>query len=344
MVLFHNYDQLTLSTYKNPAKTAGMSVQKLSNLVASEMELVNQRVLEACKNHAQLIPTVSEHLIAAGGKRLRPMLTLASAKLCGYEGARHINLAASVEFMHTATLLHDDVVDSSDKRRGMDTANFIWGNKASVLVGDYLLGKAFQMMVSDGSLEVLRVLSDAAAKIAEGEVMQLSTTGNINTSFEEYLAVIKAKTAELFAAAAQVGGEICSKHQQALREFGENFGIAFQIIDDALDYSANPAKFGKTIGDDFREGKVTLPIIYAYQRGDSNARKFWQEVIGGNLHTEDALATASDMIANCGAFTDSVATAKKYADLAKNALADFAPSPIKTALVDVVDFCVNREF
>jgi octaprenyl-diphosphate synthase len=252
-------------------------------------------------------------------------------------------LAAAVEFMHTATLLHDDVVDSSDKRRGQETANFIWGNKASVLVGDYLLGKAFQMMVSDGSLEVLRVLSDAAAKIAEGEVMQLSTTGNINTSFEEYLAVIKAKTAELFAAACQVGGEICGKHQQALRDFGENFGIAFQIIDDALDYSANPAKFGKNLGDDFREGKVTLPVIYVYEQTKDKA--FWQQIIENPENNNDAaLAKASAEIMETGAFTQSIKSAKSYAAKAKSALNVFEVSEIKQALLDIVDYSVEREF
>jgi octaprenyl-diphosphate synthase len=322
-----------------------LSVDKLAKLVEPEMQAVNARILEACKNEAELIPTVASHLIAAGGKRLRPMLTLAAAKLCGYEGARHVNLAASVEFMHTATLLHDDVVDESNKRRGMATANFIWGNKASVLVGDYLLGKAFQMMTSDGSIEVLRVLSDAAARIAEGEVMQLSTTNNINTSYAQYIEVIKAKTAELFAAATEVGGVICSKHQKELRSFGENFGIAFQIIDDALDYSANPEKFGKTIGDDFREGKVTLPVIYAFERGDKAAREFWREIIEGKKeYSPDALATAGRLILESGAFASSVECAKKYAEEAKKALDCFKSSDIKLALLEVVDFCVNREF
>ena len=308
------------------------------------MEAVNAHILEACKNHVELIPTISAHLIAAGGKRLRPMLTLASSMLCGYEGGRHINLAAAVEFMHTATLLHDDVVDESNKRRGMATANFIWGNKASVLVGDYLLGKAFQMMVADGSLDVLRILSNAAAHIAEGEVMQLSTTRNINTTYEQYIEVVQAKTAELFAAACEVGGAIALRHQQELRSFGDNFGIAFQIIDDALDYSANPEKFGKTVGDDFREGKVTLPVIYAYANASPSDKKFWQEIIESTEDNADSLATASRMITESGAFDKSVATAREYARKAIDSLAGFKDSPIKSALVEVVDYCINREF
>ena len=322
-----------------------MSVETLSRLVAKDMEAVNAHILESCKSYVELIPTISEHLIAAGGKRLRPMLTLASAHLCEHKGNRHINLAAAVEFMHTATLLHDDVVDGSDKRRGMATANFIWGNKASVLVGDYLLGKAFQMMVADGSLDVLRILSDAAAHIAEGEVLQLSITKNINTSYEQYIEVVQAKTAELFAAACEVGGAIEERNQKELRAFGDNFGIAFQIIDDALDYSANPEKFGKTIGDDFREGKVTLPVIYAYEAANAEGKKFWQQIIeGGGNDSDGALVKASAMIKDSGAFEASVAKAREYAEKAKASLSGFKESEIKSALIDIVDFCVNREF
>lgn len=309
------------------------------------MEQVNARIIDAAKNHVELIPTITAHLVAAGGKRFRPMLTIASANMCGYEGARHINLAAAVEFMHTATLLHDDVVDESNKRRGRDTANFIWGNKASVLVGDYLLGKAFQMMTSDGSIEVLKILSDAAARIAEGEVLQLSLVKNIDTSFDEYLEVISAKTAELFAAACQVGGEVSGKYQQELREFGKNFGIAFQIIDDALDYSADPTKFGKTVGDDLREGKVTLPVIYAYQAANAADKKFWKEIIENpELHSDSVLAEACSKILVVGAFDETVNTAKKYAQTAKNALENINELVYKPALLNIVDSSINREF
>jgi len=265
--------------------------------------------------------------------------------MCGYEGARHINLAAAVEFMHTATLLHDDVVDESNKRRGRDTANFIWGNKASVLVGDYLLGKAFQMMTSDGSIAVLKVLSDAAARIAEGEVLQLSLTKNIETTFEQYLEVINAKTAELFAAACHVGGEVSGKYQHELRSYGENFGIAFQIIDDALDYSADPAKFGKTVGDDFREGKVTLPVIYAYESANAEEKKFWKEIIENpEAHSDNILAEASSKIFACGAFAETVNTAKKYAEKAKLSLAGIDENMYEPALIDLVDNSISREF
>ena len=324
-----------------------MSVEKLSEALYDEMRKVDKRILESCKNEVSLIPDIAEHLIKAGGKRVRPLLTIASAKLAGYDGERHINLAASVEFMHTATLLHDDVVDDSNKRRGRDTANYIWGNKASVLVGDYLLGRAFQMMVSDGSLVVLKILSDAAAKIAEGEVMQLTTTNKIETSIEEYTAVIKAKTAELFAAACEVGGAVTDDitKQNALRSFGENFGIAFQIIDDALDYSANPEKFGKTIGDDFREGKVTLPVIYAYESANAEDRKFWADIIEGSTEAREAeLEKAKELINKSGAFDKAIKTAKDYAARAKSSLDIFGDSSIKSMLLAVVDNSINREF
>jgi octaprenyl-diphosphate synthase len=324
-----------------------MAVEDLTKLVETELGQVNERILEACKNHVELIPEVASHLIAAGGKRIRPIFTLASAKLCEYRGHRHINLAASVEFMHTATLLHDDVVDESAKRRGMETANNIWGNKASVLVGDYLLGKAFQMMVSDGSLSVLKILSDAAAKIAEGEVLQLSTTNNINTTIETYIEVVKAKTAELFAAACEVGAAIIEDEpkRKALRAFGENFGIAFQVIDDALDYSANPEKFGKTIGDDFREGKVTLPVIFAYEMADAEGRKFWEAIIeeGANIGAAE-LAQAQERISKTGAYKKTIEFAQNYAAKSISSLDIFLESATKAALISVVKSSINRDF
>ncbi len=324
-----------------------MTIENLANLVAPELEKVNEKIIEASGNHVELIPTVAKYIISGGGKRVRPMFTLASAKMCGYQGNRHVNLAAAVEFMHTATLLHDDVVDESDKRRGRDTANNIWGNKPSVLVGDYLLGKAFQMMVADGSLEVLRILSDAAAHIAEGEVMQLSTTNNIETTLQQYIEVIDAKTASLFAAACEVGGAIVEDEAKsaALKEFGTNFGIAFQIIDDALDYSANPQKFGKTIGDDFREGKVTLPVIYAYERGGADDKNFWRNIIeeGAEIR-ESELNAAHKKIHDTGSFAATIEFAKNYGDKACKALNKFPDSEIKTAFFEIVDFCINRDF
>ena len=324
-----------------------MSIENLTSLVKPELESVNARILDACKNHVELIPTVSEHLIAAGGKRVRPILTLASAKLCDYSGERHINLAAAVEFMHTATLLHDDVVDDSSKRRGMDTANYIYGNKVSVLVGDYLLGKAFQMMVSDGSLEVLRILSDAAAKIAEGEVLQISLTHNLDTTLEQYIEVVQAKTAELFAAACEVGGAIIDdkKKQKALRDFGENFGIAFQIVDDALDYAADPEVLGKNIGDDFREGKVTLPIIYAYENSSGEDRAFWQKAVSGDYDlNEDDLLDAQDLVKSSGALEKAMNLAKTYADKAINSLEAFQDSALKQEMKNLVEYSIHRKF
>ncbi len=221
------------------------------------------------KSEIPLIHNIASHIIASGGKRIRPALTLISAQLCGYEGARHIALAAAVEFIHTATLLHDDVVDESKVRRGLATANEVFGNKASILVGDFLLSQAFQLMVADGSLKVLKILSDAAAVIAKGEVMQLMTEGEPETTIQKYLQVISSKTAILFASACELGAVVAGQDgcEERLREFGIYIGIAFQLTDDALDYTADESKLGKTVGDDFREGKVTLPVILAYNAG-----------------------------------------------------------------------------
>lgn len=324
-----------------------MAVEDLTKLVGSELEQVNERIIQAAANHVELIPTVAKHVIAAGGKRIRPIFTLATSIMCGYQGERHINLAAAVEFMHTATLLHDDVVDESHLRRGQDTANHIWGNKASVLVGDYLLGKAFQMMVADGSLRVLQILSNAAAKIAEGEVLQLSITNNISTTLEQYIEVVNAKTAALFAAACEVSGAIIEDDLKriALRNFGAHFGIAFQIIDDALDYSAQPEKFGKTIGDDFREGKVTLPVIYAYAKGDAEDRIFWTKVISKDYQaTPEDLEMAREKIVISGAFEETIKLAKQHADIATLSLDIFPDSAIKSALINIVSSSINREF
>lgn len=321
-----------------------MSVNNLISLVKPDLEQVNVIILEAAKSETDLIPKLAKHLIDAGGKRLRPVLTLAAAKLCEYQGNRQINLAASVEFMHTATLLHDDVVDESELRRGRETANYIWGNKASVLVGDYLLGKAFQMMTSDGSIEVLKILSDAAAKIAEGEVMQLSTANNIETTYGQYLEVIKAKTAELFGAACEVMGAVIEdeKIRTELRAFGMNFGIAFQIIDDALDYGANQEELGKTVGDDLREGKVTLPVIYAYEVAVGDDKKFWEDVIATEEATDEQVTKAKDLIFSSGAYDKTIAEAKKYADLAEQNLAIFADSEVKDALIGTIAQSLSR--
>ena len=249
------------------------SLDGLTNLVADDLRDVNELIIRYMDSPVVLIPQLASHLVAAGGKRLRPVLTLASAKMCGYaDGNRHIALAACVEFIHTATLLHDDVVDESGLRRGLASANAVFGNKASVLVGDFLFSRSFELMVEDGSLDVLRILSHASSVIAEGEVLQLITSNDTETSETAYLDVIRAKTAQLFAAACRIGAVVAERprvEEEALETYGMNLGIAFQLIDDVLDFSAEQAKLGKTVGDDFREGKITLPIILAFRRGDN---------------------------------------------------------------------------
>jgi octaprenyl-diphosphate synthase len=259
-------------------KREAPSIQALLDLTAADMAAVNELILSKAGSDVEMIPEIANHLISSGGKRLRPMLTLASAQMFGYSGDKHVKLATSVEFMHTATLLHDDVVDESDLRRGKKTARTIWGNQASVLVGDFLLGQAFRMMVEVGSLDALDILSTAASVIAEGEVWQLAAAKNLETTEDDYLSVIKAKTAALFSAAAEVGPVIASAskaERNALRSYGVNLGLAFQLVDDALDYGGSAKELGKNTGDDFREGKVTLPVILAYRRGTAEDREFW---------------------------------------------------------------------
>ena len=257
-------------------------IEPLTALVDSDMARVNETILARTGSDVAMIPEVANHLISSGGKRLRPILTLATAALCGYSGSGHVKLAAAVEFMHTATLLHDDVVDDSDMRRGKAAARVLWGNEASVLVGDFLLGQAFKMMVEVGSMACLDVLSTAAVVIAEGEVMQLSAAKDTETTEDAYLAVIRAKTAALFAAACEVGPILAGRGKAeiaACRAYGANLGVAFQLIDDALDYGGTSAKLGKNVGDDFREGKITLPIVLSFRRGSQTEREFWKRTL-----------------------------------------------------------------
>ena len=309
------------------------------------MERVNAEILTRTGSEVAMIPEVANHLISSGGKRLRPMLTLAMAKLAGYAGDGHIKLAAAVEFMHTATLLHDDVVDESDMRRGKLAARMLWGNEASVLVGDFLLGQAFKMMVEVGNLHALDILSSAAAVIAEGEVMQLGAAKNTATNEDEYLAVIRSKTAALFAAACQVGPALAAAEraeQAACRSFGMNLGIAFQLVDDALDYSGKSAKLGKSVGDDFREGKITLPVVLSFRRGSEHERAFWNRTLGkGEIHDDD-LDTAITLIAKHHAIDDTIGRARHYGAIATDALALVPPSDIKAALEEAVAFCIAR--
>ena len=321
------------------------SLDRLAELVAPDMERVNAAILARTGSDVAMIPEVANHLISSGGKRLRPMLTLAMAKLSGYMGDGHIKLAAAVEFMHTATLLHDDVVDESDMRRGKLAARMLWGNEASVLVGDFLLGQAFKMMVEVGNLHALDILSSAAAVIAEGEVMQLGAAKNTATNEDEYLAVIRAKTAELFAAACEVGPALAAKEkaeQAACRSFGINLGVAFQLIDDALDYGGKSAKLGKNVGDDFREGKITLPVVLSFRRGNAEEREFWNRTLGQGEVREDDLDTAIALMAKHHAIDDTVGRARHYGAIATDALALVPRSQIKTALEEAVAFCIGR--
>ena len=330
-----------------PHKPAHDALGRLTALVADDLMAVNQLIVQRMESGVPLIPQLAGHLVAAGGKRLRPILTLACARLCGYAGARHRKLATCVEFIHTATLLHDDVVDASDLRRGGPSANALFGNQASVLVGDFLFSRAFQLMVEDGSLDVLRVLSTASAVIAEGEVLQLSTMNDSMTSEQAYLEVVRAKTAELFAAACRLGaivGQRSAAEEEALRTFGLNLGIAFQIIDDVLDYSARQAELGKTVGDDFREGKMTLPVILAINRGSEPERQFWRRVLEQLEQKAGDLAQAQDLLQKHHALPDCIARARHYGAIARDALGMFPDGAIKTALLDVVDFTVERSF
>ena len=322
-------------------------LEPLVALVQDDMDRVNTAIIEQMQSPVQLIPRLAGHLIAAGGKRLRPMLTIGAGQLCGYTGDRLVPLAACVEFIHTATLLHDDVVDGSDLRRGLDSANTVWGNKASVLVGDFLFSRAFQLMVADGSLRVLKVLSDASAIIAEGEVRQLAASNNTRTEEIEYLRVIEAKTAALFSAAVQIAAVVADRpgdEEDALVSFGLNLGLAFQLVDDALDYSARQAELGKRVGDDMREGKITLPVILAFRRGTEEERRFWCRTME-DLEQEDGdFDRAQALMRRHGAIEDTVARARHHASIARDALGLFPDSPALRALVDVISFCVTRDY
>ena len=323
------------------------SIDQLVELVAADMDRVNATILSRTGSEVTMIPEVANHLISSGGKRLRPMLTLAMAHLAGYAGEGHIKLAASVEFMHTATLLHDDVVDESELRRGKLSARMVWGNEASVLVGDFLLGQAFKMMVEVGNLTALDILSSAAAVIAEGEVMQLGAAKNTATNEDEYLAVIRAKTAELFAAACEVGPVLAGRDKAeiaACRSYGMNLGIAFQLVDDALDYGGKSAKLGKNVGDDFREGKITLPVVLSFRRGSDAERAFWNRTLGEGQVEDGDLDHAIGLMTKHHAIEDTLGRARHYGAIAMDALALVPPSDIKTALEETVAFCIARAF
>lgn len=324
------------------------AVGTLRALTAADLDSVNTEILTRLHSPVKMIPELAGHLINAGGKRLRPMLTLAAARAFGYAGKDHVSLAAAVELIHGATLLHDDVVDESALRRGLTTANVIWGNKESVLVGDFILSRAFELMVDTGNLRVLQILSGASGVIAEGEVLQLATQKNLDATFEMYLAVVDAKTAALFAAAARVGAVIAgasTQEEEALHLFGRNLGVAFQLVDDALDYSGGAAaSLGKNIGDDFREGKMTAPVVYAYRDADEPARAFWRRTIAEGRQDKDDLAHARRLMEHTGAIEETLACARAYADEAIAALKIAPDTPYTRALAEVVDLSVSRAY
>ena len=321
-------------------------LERLSDHLAQDMERVNALIRQRmASENAPRIPEVTAHLIEAGGKRIRPMMTLAAARLCGYVGEAHVKLAATVEFIHTATLLHDDVVDESRQRRGRPTANLLWDNKSSVLVGDYLFARAFQLMVEPGSLRALSILSNAAAVIAEGEVLQLTAAANLSTTEATYMRVVRGKTAALFSAATEVGCVIADApehHIGALFAFGDALGICFQIVDDFLDYGGAGDGLGKNLGDDFREGKLTLPVIRAIAKASPDEREFWDRTIARGQQQEGDLDTAMGLMARHGTLASTRVTALEWSGRAKAALAPLPDSEIRAMLADLADFVVER--
>lgn len=319
---------------------------RLAEMLAADMEAVNLLIRERmASEHAPRIPQVTAHLIEAGGKRLRPMLTLAAARLCGYAGPYHVHLAAAVEFIHTATLLHDDVVDESAQRRGRPTANLLWDNKSSVLVGDYLFARAFQLMTEPGQIRVLNILANASATIAEGEVLQLTAAQDLATTEEIYLKVVRGKTAALFSAATEVGGVVAGASEaavQALFTYGDALGIAFQIADDLLDYGGTASAIGKNTGDDFRERKLTLPLIKAVAKADADERAFWVRVIEKGDQREGDLEQAMAIMTRHGALEAARADAFVWADRARAALHDLPDHPLRQVLDELSAYVVSR--
>ena len=330
-----------------PAAAAQPSLTPMLSLTAPGMNRVNAVILDRMQSEIPLIPALAGHLIAGGGKRMRPMLTLASACLLDYQGDRQHKLAAAVEFIHTATLLHDDVVDGSDLRRGKATANIVFGNPATVLVGDFLFSRAFELMVEDGSLKVLRILSHASAVIAEGEVDQLTAARHIETSEERYLGIIGAKTAALFAAACRIAAVVAERGEaveQALDDYGRNLGIAFQLVDDAIDYDSESAEMGKGKGDDFRDGKMTLPVILAYARGSDSERAFWRAAIAGHRTSDADLAEAVELIGRHDAVSATRERARHFAQRAIDAIAGFPTGAARAAMVEAAEFAAARRY
>ena len=328
-------------------------LDRLHALARDDLAAVNRVVVDRMQSPVAFIPRLAGHIAGAGGKRLRPLVTLLAARCCGYDGARHVALAACVEFIHTATLLHDDVVDDSALRRGAATANAVWGNQASVLVGDFLFSRAFELMVEDGSLDVLAILSKASSVIAEGEVMQFLAANDTTTDEADCLRVVEAKTARLFAAAAEVGAvaatesgaaprDSADRWRGALADYGRHLGVAFQLVDDALDYGGGAA-LDKTVGDDFREGTVTLPAVLAFARGDDRERNFWRRVLEDVRQGDGDLERAIDLVARRGAVRDTVALARERAESALAALEPLPRNRYRDALAEAAAFAVERD-
>lgn len=337
-----------MTAQTNPSRAAdiGTIVERLQDMLTDDLAATEALLTERAKSPVDVIPDLSGYIVSAGGKRLRPMITLAAAHACGGTNSGTHALATAVEFIHTATLLHDDVVDDSDLRRGKKAAKNVWGNNASILVGDFLFARAFTLMVETGNLDILRILSDASSVIAEGEVHQLAAASRTDLPTEEYLAIIEAKTAALFEAAAEAGalsaGPDGEAHAPALAAYGKNLGLAFQIIDDALDYGGTTSVIGKAVGDDFREGKSTLPVIIARRRGSSKDQEFWDRALNPENQSEGDLAHAIHLIRSTGAAEATLVEARAYAELSKAALRALPQSDWTKALSDLADFCVSR--
>lgn len=342
----------TITLFSNISNNIGESKISLNGIIEitkADMNNVNDIILKMAQSQTELIPKISSYLSCAGGKRIRPMLTIASSLFFEYAGNdAHVKLAAAVEFMHTATLLHDDVVDESDMRRGAKAARKIWGNQASVLVGDFLLGQAFTLMVEADSMEALAVLAKAAAVIAEGEVMQLVASRSLDSTIDDYFTIINAKTAQLFTAATSVGAIISkapSKSVEAISEYGQKIGIAFQLVDDILDYSGNAGDLGKNIGDDFREGKITLPVLLCIEKADKAEKDFWQKALCEGHNSSSSFEQALALLNKYDSLSKTILLAKKYGEDAKRALLSIDGDvnlKVRKTLLDVVDFCVQR--
>jgi len=345
---FHGLDLTTQPKNLKQEQNKIMStpLNRLSDLVDDQMQLVDGLIkTRMVSGSAPRIADVAAHLISAGGKRIRPLLTLSYARMLGFDGEADAKLAAAVEFIHTATLLHDDVVDESDKRRGRPTANLLWDNKSSVLVGDFLFSRSFQLMVETGSLRVLDILANASAVIAEGEVLQLTTAQDIATSEATYLTVVRGKTAALFSAACQAGAVIAKASEadtKAAYDYGDALGISFQIADDVLDYGGATAALGKNVGDDFRERKVTLPLIYALEKADASERAFWQRTIGEGAQNDGDLDEALAILERHGALDQAREAALGWSRKAQSTLEAMPDTPIRTALSDTAEFVVSR--